>query len=389
VGIDKIDQLINMVGELVITQSMLGEIDGDGPVDVARLARLREGLGQLARNTRALQDSVMRLRSMPISVLFHRFPRLVRELGERLGKDIAMEIVGQNTELDKAVLEKLGDPLVHLVRNSIDHGIEPAAERIAAGKPQTGTIRLSAEHRGGDVVVEISDDGRGLDRERIVATARQRGLVAPDTELDDRAAMQLVFLPGLSTAREVTEVSGRGVGMDVVRRHIEDLGGEIALESRPGAGTRITLRLPLTLAIIDGQLIRLGEHQFVIPLLSIIESVAIENTRSSRLAGACDVYRLRDQLIPMIDLAALLGMPRRSHTDRRVMVVVAAEGAQLGFVVDELMAQQQVVVKSLETNYQRVSGLAGATILGDGRVAFILDVVALGHAARARIATAA
>jgi two-component system, chemotaxis family, sensor kinase CheA len=377
VGIDKIDQLINMVGELVITQSMLGELDADGPIDARQLARIREGLGQLARNTRSLQDSVMRLRSMPIGTVFNRFPRLVRELGERLGKDIVLEITGQNTELDKAVLEKLGDPLVHLVRNSIDHGLESVEDRLAAGKSAAGTIRLNAEHRGGDVIVEISDDGRGLDAARIVGIARSKGLIAADATLDDRAAHQLIFLPGFSTAKEVSDLSGRGVGMDVVRRHVKELGGDINLESHPGQGTRITLRLPLTLAIIDGQLIRLGAHQVVIPLLSITESVELEPARTARLANAVDVYRLREQLIPMLDLAQLLALPATAASERRIMVVVSVDGAQIGLLVDELAAQQQVVVKSLESNYQRVPGLAGATILGDGQVAFILDVVAL------------
>jgi two-component system chemotaxis sensor kinase CheA len=382
VSIDKIDALINMVGELVITQSMLGELDSEGPLDARRLARIREGLGQLARNTRSLQDSVMRLRSMSVGTVFNRFPRLVRELGERLGKEIALEITGQNTELDKAVLEKLSDPLVHLVRNAIDHGIEPTTDRVAAGKAAAGTIRLHAEHRGGDVVVEIADDGRGLDAARIVATARAKGLISADAVLDDRAAYQLVFLPGFSTAKEVSDLSGRGVGMDVVRRHVKELGGDIALDSRPGLGTRITLRLPLTLAIIDGQLVRLGEHQVVIPLLSITESVELEPSRTSRLGGTLDVYRLRDQLVPMLDLAGLLDLPR--HTgQRQIMVVVTVDGTQVGLLVDEVLAQQQVVVKSLEANYHRVPGLAGATILGDGQVAFILDVVALVQAARA------
>ena len=382
VGIDKIDQLINMVGELVITQSMLGELDSEGPVDPRQLARIREGLGQLARNTRSLQDSVMRLRSMPIGTVFNRFPRLVRELGERLGKEIVLEINGQNTELDKAVLEKLSDPLVHLVRNSIDHGLESVADRLAAGKAAAGTIRLSAEHRGGDVVVEISDDGRGLDAARLIATARAKGLIAADVSLDDRAAYQLVFLPGFSTATAVSDLSGRGVGMDVVRRHVKELGGDIALESHPGRGTRITLRLPLTLAIIDGQLIRLGGHQVVIPLLSITESVELESRRTARLGDAVDVYQLRDQLIPILDLAELLSLPAAAATARRIMVVVSVDGAQVGLLIDELMAQQQVVVKSLESNYHRVPGLAGATILGDGQVAFILDVVALVQATR-------
>lgn len=389
VGIDKIDQLINMVGELVITQSMLGELDSDGPLDPHQLARIREGLGQLARNTRSLQDSVMRLRSMPIGTVFNRFPRLVHELGERLGKEIVLEITGQNTELDKAVLEKLGDPLVHLVRNSIDHGLESVADRLAAGKPAAGTIRLNAEHRGGDVIVEISDDGRGLDADRIIATARAKGLIAADATLDERAAHQLVFLPGFSTASQVSDLSGRGVGMDVVRRHVKELGGDIALESHPGRGTRITLRLPLTLAIIDGQLIRLGAHQVVIPLLSITESVELEPQRTARLANAVDVYRLRDQLIPMLDLAELLALPQTPATARRIMVVVSVDGAQVGLLVDELMAQQQVVVKSLESNYHRVPGLAGATILGDGQVAFILDVVALIQVTRPSFAASA
>lgn len=391
VDIDKIDQLMNMVGELVITQSMLGELDGDGPIDAARLARIREGLGQLARNTRALQDSVMRLRSMPMSTVFKRLPRLVHDLGKQLGKEVELEIAGENTELDKAVLEHLGDPLVHLVRNCVDHGIEPAGERLAAGKPRAGRIRVSAEHRGGDVVVEISDDGRGLDSERILATARRRGLVAPGVALDEHAMLQLVIQPGFSTATEVTSVSGRGVGMDVVHRHVEDLGGDVSLASERGRGVRIALRLPLTLATIDGQLIRAGAHTFVIPLLSITESVVIDPRHQSRLGGACEVYRLRQQLIPMIELAALLGLPgaHPGHHDRRMMVIVSATGGPLGFVVDELLAQQQVVVKSLETNYQRVAGLAGATILGDGRVAFILDVAALAQLARSALPTAA
>jgi two-component system chemotaxis sensor kinase CheA len=343
--------------------------------------RLLNSVSQLTRNTRDLQEAVMSIRMMPMDYVFSRFPRMVRDLSGKLGKKVDFLTYGAPTELDKGLIERIIDPLTHLVRNSLDHGIEAAADRVAAGKPRAGTIRLHAEHRGGDVIVEVSDDGKGLDPERIVATARQRGLVAAGAVIDDATAIQLVFLPGFSTAREVSDVSGRGVGMDVVRRHVKDLGGDITLESQRGRGVRMTLRLPLTLAIIDGQLIRLGAHQFVIPLLSILESVAIEPARKHQLGGACDVYRLRDQLIPMIDLAALLGVPASPAAERRVMVVVAAEGAQLGFVVDELMAQQQVVVKSLETNYERVAGLAGATILGDGQVAFILDVVALAQAA--------
>jgi two-component system chemotaxis sensor kinase CheA len=377
VGVDKIDALMNMVGELVITQSMLGELDGDGPIDTARLAQIREGLAQLARNTRALQDSVMRLRSVPISNVFNRFPRLVHDLGHRLGKQVELEISGQATELDKSIIEKLGDPLVHLVRNSVDHGIETPALRRAAGKPEHGTIRLHAEHRGGDVLVEIHDDGGGLDLERILARARERGLVGADAVLDDAAIAQLIFMPGFSTAEAVSDVSGRGVGMDVVRRNVIELGGDIAIETRRGQGARIQLRLPLTLAIIDGQLIRLGEHTYVVPLLSIIESVEVDPRRRNRLAGRCDLYHLRDHLVPVLDLAHQLGVEAATDSGRQLMVIVEAEGQPLGLLVDELLGQQQVVVKSLEANYGRVGSLAGATILGDGRVAFILDVVAL------------
>jgi two-component system, chemotaxis family, sensor kinase CheA len=382
VGVDKIDMLMNMVGELVITQSMLGELDGDGPIDAARLGQIREGLAQLARNTRALQDSVMRLRSVPISSVFNRFPRLVHDLGQRLGKQVELEISGQHTELDKSIIEKLGDPLVHLVRNSIDHGIELAAARLAAGKPAHGTIRLHAEHRGGDVLVEIHDDGAGLDLPRILARGKERGLVSADAVLDDAAIAELIFMPGFSTAETVSDVSGRGVGMDVVRRNVTELGGDIAVETRRGLGARIQLRLPLTLAIIDGQLIRLGEHTYVVPLLSIRESVEVDRRRLNRLAGRADLYHLRDQLVPVLDLAAQLGLPPAQRAARQLMVIVEADGQPLGLLVDELLGQQQVVVKSLEANYGRIGSLAGATILGDGRVAFILDVVALAHELR-------
>jgi two-component system chemotaxis sensor kinase CheA len=382
VGVDKIDALMNMVGELVITQSMLGELDGDGPIDAGRLAQIREGLGQLARNTRSLQDSVMRLRSVPISSVFNRFPRLVHDLGHRLGKQVELAISGQATELDKSIIEKLGDPLVHLVRNSVDHGIETPAVRRAAGKPEQGTIRLHAEHRGGDVLVEIHDDGGGLDLERILARARERGLVGADAVLDDAAIAQLIFMPGFSTAEAVSDVSGRGVGMDVVRRNVIELGGDIAIETRRGQGSRIQLRLPLTLAIIDGQLIRLGVHTYVVPLLSIVESVEVEPQRRNRLAGRCDLYHLRDHLVPVLDLARQLEVEAACDGARQLMVIVEADGQPLGLLVDELLGQQQVVVKSLEANYGRVGSLAGATILGDGRVAFILDVVALAHELR-------
>jgi two-component system chemotaxis sensor kinase CheA len=383
VAVDKIDLLMNMVGELVITQSMLGELDDDGPLDAARIARLRENLTQLARNTRALQESVMRLRSMPISMVFNRFPRLVHDLSRQLNKHVELKIVGQTTELDKTVLEKLGDPLVHLVRNSMDHGLESPEARRAAGKPETGTLELRAYHRGGDIVVEVVDDGRGIDRERVIKRAREVGLLGPDETPGEDAIRDFIFAPGFSTAAKLSDVSGRGVGMDVVRRNIKSLGGDVFVDTTPGKGTRISLRLPLTLAIIDGQLIRVGPHSYVIPLLSIVESVQVEPKRVSRLQGRREIYRLRDQLIPMVDLAGPLGMPStNAGLEGRLMVIVDADGERLGLVVDELLGQQQVVVKSLETNYGRVEGLAGATILGDGAVGFILDVAGVGRLAR-------
>jgi two-component system chemotaxis sensor kinase CheA len=369
--------LMNMVGELVITQSMLGELEDDRPLDSARMAHLREGLGQLARNTRALQESVMRLRSMPMSVVFNRFPRLVHDLGRQLDKKVELVVAGQGTELDKTVLEKLGDPLVHLVRNSLDHGLEGPAERVAAGKSEIGTLSLTASHRGGDIVVEVADDGRGIDCDRILKKARERGLVAPDASPSHGEVLDLIFAPGLSTASAVTDLSGRGVGMDVVRGNVRTLGGDVTVSSERGQGTRISLRLPLTLAIVDGQLIRVGNLPYVIPLLAIVETVQVQRSLQKRLHGRCDVYRLRDELVPMVSLADLLGITTSSRTDEPLLVIVEAEGRRMGLVVDELQGQQQVVVKSLEANYERIAGLAGATILGDGNVAFILDVAGL------------
>jgi len=381
VGIDKIDLLMNMVGELVITQSMLGELDSDGPVSGERAAQIREGLLLLARNTRALQESVVRLRSMPVSMMFARLPRLVHDLGHKLGKRVALETTGQTTELDKTVLEKLSDPLVHIVRNSVDHGIEAPDDRIAAGKPAHGTIRLHAEHRGSAIVIEISDDGRGLDLPRILAIARHRGLVAADAQLRDDEIANLVFSPGFSTAPAVSDVSGRGVGMDVVWRHLKEVGGDVHIATTPGVGTRTTLRVPLTLAIIDGQLIRIGEQSYVMPLLAIIETVEIDPARLKRL-GTAEVYRVRDKIVPVLDLGAALGLRGRGETTSRLLMIVEADGSPLGLIVDELLAQQQIVVKSLETNFGRIDGLAGATILGDGNVAFIVDIVALARGLR-------
>ena len=385
VGIDKVDDLMNMVGELVITQSMLGALDDGGPLDEHRVARVREGLAQLARNSRALQESVMRLRSVPVSVVFNRFPRLVHDLSRQLGKRVELVISGQATELDKTVLEKLGDPLVHLVRNSLDHAFETPEERAAAGKSPVARLSLSAYHRGADIMVEVEDDGRGLDADKILRKAREKGIVAPDATPSLSEIAGLIFAPGFSTAEAVTDLSGRGVGMDVVRRNVRSLGGDIAVDTVRGRGTKVSLRLPLTLAIIDGQLVRAGEHTYVVPLLSIVESVQVDGAMLKRIAGGGTVYRLRDQLVPALDLAALLGHAGAVEPlDGRLLVMVEADGRRLGLIVDELQAQQQVVIKSLEANFGRVEGLSGATILSDGNVAFILDVAGLSRLSRQR-----
>ena len=373
VDIDKVDSLINMVGELVITQSMLQQLaNSDDEVD---LERLREGLAELDGNTRELQGSVMQIRMLPISFAFSRLPRLVRDLAGKLGKSIELEIHGETTELDKTVMEKIGDPLVHLVRNSLDHGIEMPDDRVAAGKPETGTITLSAYHEGGNIVVEISDDGGGIRADKIISKARERGLVGDDEQLSDKQAHDLIFHPGLSTAEEVSDVSGRGVGMDVVKRNINDLGGMIEVVSELGKGTTFRIRLPLTLAILDGQLVRVGDQVFIIPLISIVESLQFDRDLTSTLATNASVYRHRDVIIPLVDLSETMDVSkRRPPSDDPLLVIVEADGSRAGLIVDDLLAQQQIVIKSLTTNFRAVLGLSGATILGDGTVAMILDV---------------
>ncbi len=382
VSTDKVDDLINMVGELVITQSMLGEIGAK--FEMSDLERLREGLGQLQRNTRELQETVMKIRMLPISVTFARFPRLVRDISQQLGKQIDLVMEGEQTELDKTVLEQIGDPLVHLIRNSLDHGLESPEERIAAGKPEAGQIKLNAFHQGGCILIEVTDDGRGLNVEAIRKKALDKGLIAEDEVVDDRRAAQLIFHPGFSTKEQVTDVSGRGVGMDVVVKNIKALGGGIEIESRAGQGTTTTIRLPLTLAILDGQLVRVGGEIYIVPLVSIVESLQIKIEQINSLAGRVDVYRLRDEAIPIIRLYELFDAePDRKELDRGLLVVVeGGNGRKAGLVVDELLAQQQVVIKSLESNYHAVDGLSGATILGDGTVALIIDIAGLLQFAR-------
>jgi two-component system chemotaxis sensor kinase CheA len=375
VGTEKIDALINLVGELVITQAML--MQQANLLDPVHHEKLLAGLGQLDRNTRQLQEAVMSTRMLPIESVFSRFPRVVRDLAGRLAKQARLVTVGEATELDKSVIEKIADPLTHLVRNSLDHGIELPEERQAAGKDPVGTIRLTAAHQGGYIVVEVSDDGRGLDRERILARAAANGL-AVSPAMSDAEVWQLIFAPGFSTAEQVTDVSGRGVGMDVVKRNIAVLGGSVELHSQQGQGSRTVIRLPLTLAILDGMSVAVGPEIFVLPLSSVVESLQPSATQVKRVAGSAELLRVRDEYVPMLGLGQLFGF--RSDTDeatRSILVVVEAEGRKLALQVDALVGQQQVVIKSLEDHFRRVPCISGATILGDGRVALILDVADL------------
>ncbi len=378
VGIDKVDELIDMVGELVITQSMLSQLGKD--FDMSRLEKLSDGLAELEQNTRELQESVMRIRMLPINFAFQRFPRMVRDLSQKLNKKIELVMSGEQTELDKTVMEKIGDPLVHLVRNSLDHGLETPDVRLAAGKPETGVVRLNAYHQGGNIVIDISDDGAGLNKKRIAEKALERGLITKEEakSLPDEKVHDLLFMPGFSTAETVSDVSGRGVGMDVVKRNIRALGGTINVVSEEGKGSTFTIRLPLTLAILDGQLVRVGEQTYIIPLVSIIESLQVKKETINKVAGKAELYRLRDEYIPIARLYQIFNIiPEFDELEKGLVVVVEGEGQRAGIFVDDLMSQQQVVIKSLETNYKKVNGVSGATILGDGTVALIVDVAGL------------
>ncbi len=376
VSIDKVDDLINMVGELVIIQSMLAQLGKD--FDNSQIAMLRDGLSQLERNTRELQESVMRIRMLPISFAFNRFPRMVHDLSKKLGKEIELKMSGESTEMDKTVMEKIGDPLVHLVRNSIDHGIEMPDDRKAAGKPSAGLLHLNAYHKGGNIMIEISDDGGGLNKEKITKKAKDRGLIKEDELLSEEQINDLIFLPGFSTADIVSDVSGRGVGMDVVKRNIHDLGGKIEVVSKEGKGTSFVIRLPLTLAILDGQLVSAGDQIYIVPLVSIIESLQISEKNMSLIAGKAEVYKIRDEYIPIIRLYEAFNIPpKNTNLNGGLLVVVEGDGKKAGILVDDLLDQQQVVIKSLETNFKRVEGVSGATILGDGTVALIMDVSSL------------
>jgi len=378
VNISKVDELINMVGELVITQSMLSQFGEDENFNEMHIERLKDGLTQLESHTRELQESVMRIRMMPISFAFQRFPRLVHDLSSQFEKKIELIMTGESTELDKTVLEKIGDPLVHLVRNSLDHGIEAPDVRVQNGKSETGTIELSAYHQGGNIVIEIKDDGAGLNKAKILEKAKQNGLINQDDRLSDDQVYDLVFRPGFSTADVVSDVSGRGVGMDVVRRNIRELGGMVEVKSTPGKGSVFTIRLPLTLAILDGQLVGIGEETYILPVISIIESLQVKPDCINAVAGNAEVYRLRDEYIPIVRLYQIFGIePKSAVLDEGLLVVVEAEGKKIAVFVDDLLGQQQVVIKSLKTNFKKVEGLSGATILGDGTVALIIDIAEL------------
>jgi two-component system chemotaxis sensor kinase CheA len=375
VGVAKVDKLINQVGELVITQAMLTQLAGE--LDPILFARLHSGLTQLERNTRDLQENVMSMRMVPISFVFSRFPRVVRDTAALLGKQVELKTSGETTELDKGLIEKIADPLTHLVRNSLDHGIESPDVRIAAGKEPFGTITLSAAQQEGKIVIEVADDGAGLNREKILAKARGNGVPVIDSMADDEV-WQLIFAPGFSTAEVVTDVSGRGVGMDVVLRNVKDLGGRVVIKSEPGKGSRITIRLPLTLAVLDGLSVQVGKETFVIPLNSIVESLQPQAQDLSTVHGQGQVVHIRGEYLPLLPLHELFHIEGAvTRPEQGILTIVETEGEKVALLIDALLGQQQVVIKSLEANYRKVEGSAGATILGDGRVALILDAGSL------------
>jgi two-component system chemotaxis sensor kinase CheA len=385
VSVEKVDQLINLVGELVITQAMLAEAaDGFDPV---KAERLLSGIELLSRNTRDLQESVMSIRMLPMSMVFSRFPRVVRDLAGKLNKQIEMKTIGENTELDKGLIEKIADPMNHLVRNSLDHGIETPEKRVAAGKNPKGTLTLKASHQGGNVVIEVIDDGGGLNRDKILSKAKEKGLPNIHDGMTDHEVWQLIFAPGFSTADQVTDVSGRGVGMDVVKRNIEGMGGKVELESSTGHGTRTIIRLPLTLAILDGMSVGVGGNTFIVPLTAIVESLQPKLEDIRTMAGDSRMVHIRGEYLPFVSLAEVMGLQGLEDITKGIVMVIESEDGKAALFVDELLGQHQVVIKSLEANYRKVDGISGATIMGDGSVAMILDLSAvtrmgLSHAQR-------
>ena len=375
VSVEKVDQLINLVGELVITQAMLAQ--NSKGLDSGINQQMLSGLADLDRNTRDLQEAVMSIRMIPMSLVFNRFPRMLRDLAGKLGKKVELVQVGEATELDKGLVEKITDPLTHLVRNSCDHGIEMPAERLAKGKSEHGTVTLIASHQGGSIVIEVRDDGKGLNRDKLLSKARERGLEVADG-MSDPDVFGLIFAPGFSTADEVTDVSGRGVGMDVVKRNITALGGTVEIDSAEGYGMTVRVRLPLTLAIMDGMSVGVADECYILPLSSVVESFQVQPGMVKTIGGSGRVVEVRDEYMPVIELERVFDIPRNLEREiSPILVVVEAEGGRVAMMVDELLGQQQVVVKNLESNYRRVDDVSGATIMGDGRVALILDVGAL------------
>jgi two-component system chemotaxis sensor kinase CheA len=369
----KIDKLINLVGELVITQSMLSDLGSR--FEMSQISVLLERMAQLERNTREIQERVMGIRMLPIGTAFSRFPRLVRDLSAKAGKKIQLVLSGEETELDKTVIESIGDPLTHLVRNSADHGLEPPEERLDNNKPELGTIRLNAFHEGGNICITVEDDGRGLNRDKILAKAVKQGLIAENEKLPDDQIWPLIFKPGFSTAEKVTDVSGRGVGMDVVKRNIEGLGGTVSIKTALGKGTVFTLKLPLTLAIIEGMTVRVGKDTYIVPLLSILESIQPKADVMKTVVGKGELINVRSIYLPMMRLYDVFCLqPEYTDPTKAILLILETEGERVAVMVDEILGQQQVVIKSLEQNFRKVAGVAGATILGDGTVGFILDV---------------
>lgn len=372
VDLDKLDRLVNLVGELVITQAMLAQRLTDQGLSGS------SELTDLDHLTRELQDSAMSIRAQPMKTVFSRVPRIIRELEGETGKKVRLDVIGEMTEVDKTVVERIGEPLTHLIRNAVDHGLETPEERVAAGKPQEGVVTLAAEHRSGRIIIRISDDGKGMNRARILEKAIEKGIVSPDQTLSDDDIDNLIFAPGFSTAAKVTNVSGRGVGMDVVRKNVQALGGRISINSRPGFGSTFTLSLPLTLAVLDGMIVQVGDQTFVIPLGHIVESLQPNEGEISGIGTTEKLLNVRGAYVPIQSIGRELSVENAELDPfKSVLIVVESDGGQAVLMVDQILDQRQVVVKSLEANYQAIAGLAGATILGDGRVALILDVDSL------------
>ncbi|WP_395316969.1 chemotaxis protein CheA [Variovorax sp. UC74_104] len=387
VDVEKVDQLINLVGELVITQSMLTQ--AATMLDPVAYERFLSGLGHLERNARDLQESVMSIRMMPMDYVFSRFPRVIRDVSAKLGKQVRLDTYGKETELDKGLIERIVDPLTHLVRNSLDHGIETPDVRLAKGKDATGQLLLSAQHHGGNIVIEVSDDGAGLNRERILAKAMQQGLLVSES-MPDEEVWQLIFAPGFSTAEQVTDISGRGVGMDVVKRNIQEMGGHVEIHSRGGQGTTTRIVLPLTLAILNGMSVKVGSEAYILPLSYVIESLQPLPEHLHSITADGHVIRVRGEYLPLIELHRVFDVAgAQTHPTQGILVIVQADDSRFALLVDELLGQHQVVVKNLETNYRKVPGISAATILGDGSVAFIIDVGAMPRIQRAQAASTA